>query len=571
MNMKCSRVFKKALPLALLSATFAMVACDFGSDSKDSSDEQTVEQKNTVEEGSDQPTNTETVDGKNVSEQGSSSSVRSTDESSSSVQSTDGSSSSVQSSTPSTNEETGHCFESWLGGNGIARISTGYDAGFNNSGYWYTYNDNEDGGKSTITWAAEPDEYGGLEPVLEKCGTGLCGTYKLDKGTLDYDPYVAVAFDLAGKDADGRTIPVDASGMGGIAITLSMTHAAILELSMGDEEDAKVDYALPAYDLGKASTGKSVYIPWSKFAQPSWGKVKISTEEAVKKLASVRIKIQAKSGSNGEFNIMKIEAYGRGSFGSCPGYVPVVSSSSTAPKSSNSVVPQSSNSVVPKSSSSLAPCDFENWYGADGVARINTGYDAGFNNSGYWYIANDSTDGGKSVITWAAEPDPDGSLEPVLEKCGTGVCGTYKLDKGDLYYDPFVEIAFDLAGKGADGQAIPVDISGMEGIDIQFSSSHAAVLELSLGEEMDKKIGYALPAYDLGKSSTGKYASIPWSKFAQPSWAKADQLISIEEAITSVASIRVRIQAKTGSEGQFNIMGIGRRGTLRTLLTCCGP
>ena len=129
-------------------------------------------------------------------------------------------------------------------------------------------------------------------------------------------------------------------------------------------------------------------------------------------------------------------------------------------------------------------------------------------------------------------------------------------------YDPVVEIAFDLAGKDADGRAIPVDISGMEGIDIQFSSSHAAVLELSLGEEMDKKIGYALPAYDLGKSTTGKTVRIPWSKFAQPSWAKVDQLISIEEAITSVASIRVRIQAKTGSEGQFNIMGIGRRGTL---------
>ncbi len=557
MNMKCSRVFKKALPLALLSATFAMVACDFGSDSKDSSDEQTVEQKNTVEEGSDQPTNTETVDGKNVSEQGSSSSVRSTDESSSSVQSTDGSSSSVQSSTPSAFKDD-HCFEDW-GPYGVARINTGYDAGFNNSGYWYTYNDNEDGGKSTIKWAAEPDVYGGLEPVLEKCVTGLCGTYKLDKGTLDYDPYVVVAFDLAGKDADGRVIPVDASGLGGFEISLAVSAAATLELSMGNEEDAKIDFALPAYDLGKSSTGKTVRIPWSKFVQPSWGKVKISMEDAVKKLTSVIIRIQAKDGSEGQFNIMQVAAYDRGSFGSCPGYVPVVSSSSTAPKSSNS--------VVPKSSSSLAPCDFENWYGADGVARINTGYDAGFDNSGYWYIANDSLDGGKSVITWAAEPDPEGGLEPVLDSCG-GVCGTYKLDKGDLAYDPFVEIAFDLAGKGADGQAIPVDISGMEGIDIQFSSSHAAVLELSLGEEMDKKIGYALPAYDLGKSSTGKYASIPWSKFAQPSWAKADQLISIEEAITSVASIRVRIQAKTGSEGQFNIMGIGRRGTL---LTCCGP
>jgi hypothetical protein len=251
----------------------------------------------------------------------------------------------------------------------------------------------------------------------------------------------------------------------------------------------------------------------------------------------------------------------------------VTDSSSSTPSSvvqlsSSSVVPPSSDSVEPKSSSSLAPCDFENWYGADGVARINTGYDAGFNNSGYWYIANDSIDGGKSVITWAAEPDPEGGLEPVLDSCGTGVCGTYKLDKGILDYDPFVEIAFDLAGRDADGRVIPVDISGMGGIDIEFSSSHAATLELSLGEEKDAELGYALPAYDLGKSPTGKYASIPWSKFAQPSWAKADQLISIEEAITSVASIRVRIQAKTGSEGQFHIMGIGRRGTL---LTCCGP
>ncbi|SHL35360.1 hypothetical protein SAMN05720487_11237 [Fibrobacter sp. UWT2] len=336
MNMKCSRVFKKALPLALLSATFAMVACDFGSDSKDSSDEQTVEQKNTVEDGSDQPTKTEPVDGKNVSEQGSSSSERPTDESSSSV--------------PSVTESS------------------------------------------------------------------------------------------------------------------SSTPSSVVQLS------------------------------------------------------------------------------------------------------SSSVVPPSSDSVEPKSSSSLAPCDFENWLGAEGIARINTGYDAGFNNSGYWYLENDSIDGGKSVITWAAEPDPEGGLEPVLEECGSGVCGKYTLDKGVLDYEPFVVIAFDLAGRDADGRAIPVDISGMRGIDIQYSSSHAATLELSLGEEMDKKIGYALPAYDLGKSSTGKYASIPWSKFAQPVWAKGDQIISIDEAITSVASIRVKIQFKTGSEGEFNIMGIGRRGTL---LACC--
>ena len=107
----------------------------------------------------------------------------------------------------------------------------------------------------------------------------------------------------------------------------------------------------------------------------------------------------------------------------------------------------------------------------------------------------------------------------------------------------------------------------MKGIAITFSVTHAAVLELSLGDEMDKKIGYALPAYDLGKSSTGKYASIPWSKFAQPSWAKDDQLISMDEAVKSIASIRVKVQAKTGSTGEFNIMQVGEHGRI----ACCGP
>ena len=556
MNMKCSRVFKKALPLALLSATFAVVACDFGSESKDSSEEQPVAPESTVEEGSDQPTKTEPVDDDPVAERGSSSSV----------QSVNGSSSSVQSSTPSAFKDD-HCFEDW-GPYGVARINTGYDAGFNNSGYWYTYNDNEDGGKSTIKWAAEPDVYGGLEPVLEKCVTGLCGTYKLDKGTLDYDPYVVVAFDLAGKDADGRVIPVDASGLGGFEISLAVSAAATLELSMGNEEDAKIDFALPAYDLGTSTVGKSVRIPWTKFAQPSWAKNQISTEEVVKKLASVRIRIQAKDGNNGEFNIMKIVPVNRSTFKNCPDYVPPVSSSSIVPKSSSSVVPPSSSSVVPKSSNSLATCDFETWNGADGLARINTGCDAGFNNSGYWYTYNDSLDGGKSIITWAAEPDEEyGGLEPVLEACGNGMCGTYKLDKGDLVYDPYVAVGFDLAGKGADGRVIPVDASGMGGIAITLSVTHAAVLELSLGDEMDKKIGYALPAYDMGKSATGKTVDIPWSKFAQPSWAKDDQLISMDEAVKSIASIRVKVQAKSGSTGEFNIMQVGEHGHF----VCCGP
>ena len=509
---------------------------------KDSSNVEPVE-KDTVEKD---PVATDSVDTKPVAEQGSSSSVQSANESSSSA----------RSSTPSASEE-GHCFDIWNGADGIARIATGYDAGSENSGYWYTYNDNEDGGKSTIKWAAEPDEdFGGLEPVLEACGNGVCGTFELVKGNLSYDPYVGIGFDIAGKDKNNRVIQADISDMGGLVITYSSTVPAILELSLGDEEDAKIGYALPAYELGKSAIGKTVRIPWSKFAQPGWvkGDQEISMNEAVKKVASVNVRFQAKDGTKGEFNIMGIEAYNSPNFSNCPVYVP---SDPIPPKSSSSVVPPSSSSVEPKSSSSLAPCNFENWNGADGVARISTGYDAGFGNSGYWYFYNDSLDGGKSIITWAAESDEYGGLEPVLEACATGICGSYTLDKGSLDYDPFVVIAFDLAGKDADGRAIPVDASGMGGIRIDFSVTTPAVLELSLGDEMDKKIGYALPAYDLGKASVGKTVNIPWSKFRQPSWARSDQLISMDEAIKSIASIQFKIQAKSGSAGNFEIMSVG--------------
>ncbi len=70
----------------------------------------------------------------------------------------------------------------------------------------------------------------------------------------------------------------------------------------------------------------------------------------------------------------------------------------------------------------------------------------------------------------------------------------------------------------------------------------------------------------MGKSATGKSVDVPWAKFAQPSWAKADQSISIDEAVASLASIKVKVQAKTGSTGEFNIMQVGDYGKCGTAI-----
>jgi hypothetical protein len=204
---------------------------------------------------------------------------------------------------------------------------------------------------------------------------------------------------------------------------------------------------------------------------------------------------------------------------------------------------------------------FETWNGDEEVYQINTELDAGGEKAGYWWIYDDNGDGGKSKITWdvkAGNDYDDNALDPIIDYCG-GVCGSFALDKGTLTYDPFVGIGFNIAGSddAASDDMVSADATAMGGVCIAYSVDTGASLELGLGDANDAKIGYANPAYDLGKSATGKTADVPWSKFAQPSWAKADQSISIDEAVASLASIKVKVQAKTGSTGEFNIMSVG--------------
>lgn len=203
---------------------------------------------------------------------------------------------------------------------------------------------------------------------------------------------------------------------------------------------------------------------------------------------------------------------------------------------------------------------FETWFGSEGVERVETGFDAEeMDNYGYWYSYNDKADGGASVVEWdvtAGNEWDENSLEPVVAECG-GVCGHFTLDKGTLDYDPFIGVGFNVGGADANGKAIPVDASTMSGICLGYVSSAAASIELGLGDAMDASIGYANPSVDAKKATSGNVVDVPFSKFAQPSWAKADQKIEITEAVKSLASVKFKIQAKTGTTGHFNIISVG--------------
>ena len=61
------------------------------------------------------------------------------------------------------------------------------------------YNDRADGGNSRIDWPEELawDDWDLFAPIVEEC-KGICGTFTLDQGSLDYKPFVGLGFDIAG-------------------------------------------------------------------------------------------------------------------------------------------------------------------------------------------------------------------------------------------------------------------------------------------------------------------------------------------------------------------------------------
>jgi len=197
----------------------------------------------------------------------------------------------------------------WDGANDGSRVMTGLDNGTGTSGYWYWYNDKVDGGNSRIDWPVEEAEEGDmLKPVIEAC-QGICGTFILDEGTLDYEPFVVVGFNIAGTETftGGSAVPADISAWGGLCVTYSSTNDIELDMSFGDAGDAGVGYFLPCAFLHKSTEKTEACIPWKRFSSSrGWlGDI----EKEVKQIASIKFRIQGESGTEGEFNIMSVGSY----------------------------------------------------------------------------------------------------------------------------------------------------------------------------------------------------------------------------------------------------------------------
>jgi hypothetical protein len=198
----------------------------------------------------------------------------------------------------------------WVGADDGSRAITGLDNGTETSGYWYWYEDNGDGGNSRIEWPEELawDDWDLFAPIVEEC-KGICGTFTLDQGSLDYKPFVGLGFDIAGTETPtaGPATTTDVSAWGGLCIGYSSTTDIELYLSYGDAKDAAMGYDFPSVTMPMSTEGSVECYRWKQFSR-GWG-MDSHMEELVKGAASVKFRIQGKSGTTGEFNIMSVSSY----------------------------------------------------------------------------------------------------------------------------------------------------------------------------------------------------------------------------------------------------------------------
>ena len=229
-----------------------------------------------------------------------------------------------------------------------------------------------------------------------------------------------------------------------------------------------------------------------------------------------------------------------------------ISSSSSFSSSSSNV---SSSSSVPSSSGKVHP-EMDLWDGASHEYRIITGLDEN-GSSGYWFAYTDNGNGMESTLDWPVDRGNSFSVDafdPVIDYCG-GLCGTVYLSRGasDATNDPYVGVGFNIAGSSG-VQSIITDASSWGGLCITYASSVSILVMMDFGEAGNNEVGYDRPVVTLEPTSEETEVCYRWSEF-EPRWQAR---VSGDEGSTRLGGINFEIYGPDGTNGEFNIIGLGR-------------
>lgn len=427
------------------------------------------------------------------------------------------------------------------------RVVTGSDGEM--AGYWYDFNDIDDGGSSKFTFPPDIEEYcNGNWYESVNCFEFMMETYggikeKVTLGAGAENPYVGLGFNILNEEQEGT----DVSEWGGLC----------LEYSSGLKFQVKI---VPEYDLtmlecdfiasiGASESKKVVDIPWSKFGSSCGAGIEIDASKVLANAAAVHLRFEGKAGDTGDFLLKKI-----GSLGQCgSGSVPVSSSSAVAPKSSSSNVEESSSSAKVIIGNML-------WdgYNDRGEGQVETGGDS--RTSGYWYQFNDGDNGGTSALQFPSDVDTliYGSPFPELIKKRHGIELGVKF--GDGYEKPYAGVAFNVWNEEQEGGSV----SPWGGICLQYKSSIDFEIELGLEDGAIPTMGSCSFVASVPASTSEKISDFVWEKFKNNCGAGVSP--DLTDALKKVASVRLKFSGAAGTTGDFLIQRIGAVGMCRDMI-----
>ena len=173
------------------------------------------------------------------------------------------------------------------------------------SGYWYDYDDSNDGCTSELTFPSDvvPDEYGNFFGSLVELYQGIKASVTLGEGCEN--PYVGVGFNVWSAEQEG----VNVTEWAGVCITYISTIPFFIELGVEDDGTETEDNNYKASIPVRNTFLNTIDVPWSKFK--SDGGAGPSIEDVLKKVAAIRLKFEGEAGTTGDFLIQKIGYLGR--------------------------------------------------------------------------------------------------------------------------------------------------------------------------------------------------------------------------------------------------------------------
>ncbi len=183
------------------------------------------------------------------------------------------------------------------------KVLTGGDE---TSGYWYEFNDNSEGGSSTIEFPSDVDTHIDGSPfsdLIEKYrGIQLGVAF----GSGFEKPYAGVAFNVWSEEQEG----VNVYPWGGLC--LEYKSSIDFEIELGLENGAIPTMGSCSFVASvPASTSEKVSdFVWEKFKNNCGAGVSPDIMDVLKKVATVKLKFKGDAGTTGDFFIERIGAVG---------------------------------------------------------------------------------------------------------------------------------------------------------------------------------------------------------------------------------------------------------------------